>query len=302
MRLGRHMPTNSKPMQVAALAKQLGCETIQIFGSNPTAWRTPTDSPEASTAFAEAAKLYDLNPVVLHAPYLINLASAEEENWMRSYKLLAWTLRRAALLGGTQVVVHMGSHKGMGLEGGIERLAEGIRTMLPETPETVMVLLENGVGTGSLLGQNFEEIQAVLEQIPDSNERVGVCLDTAHLWGAGFDVSSPEAVLEVLLQFDQIVGLNRLKVWHLNDSLKALGSHRDGHARWGEGQIGTGGLRTLLTDARLEHVAALMETPIKLTNQKKEDWEHDKQHFQLVESFRSPGSDLSFQSASNSPA
>lgn len=299
MRLGRHMPTNSRPVLAAATAKKLGCEAIQIFGSNPTGWQMPADNLSACTAFAEAAKLYELDPVVLHAPYLINLASPEEENWMRSYRLLVWTMQRAALLGGTQVVVHMGSHKGAGLEGGIERSAEGIISMLAETPESVMVLLENGVGTGNMLGKNFEEIQAVLERIPSSDGRVGVCLDTAHLWGAGYDVSSPEAVLDVLQQFDQIIGLKRLKVLHLNDSLKLLGSQRDGHARWGEGQIGTGGLRSLLTDARLQHVAALMETPIKLTDQKKEDWEHDRAHFQLVESFRTPDLDLPLQEASS---
>lgn len=280
MRLGRHMPLNAKPPRAAAIAREIGCDAIQIFASNPTAWRLPTDDPKAALAFAEAARQYGLEPVVIHAPYLINLASPEEGNWEKSINLLRWTLQRAPLLGASSVVFHTGSHRGAGVEAGIARIAEAIQRILPETPPEVILLLENDVGAGNSLGHSFEQIGMALNLLPQYAGRLGVCLDTAHLWGAGYDISTRQATLEILQNFDDVIGLPRLKVIHLNDTEKALGSHRDVHARLGEGIIGEEGLRTLLTDPRLDHVAVLLETPIKTDSEDKEDWEHDKQHME----------------------
>jgi deoxyribonuclease IV len=120
----------------------------------------------------------------------------------------------------------------------------------------------------------------VLNVLPQYEDRLGICLDTAHLWGAGHDISNAASVQQLLQHFDDIIGLNRLKVIHLNDTEMALGSHRDVHARLGEGIIGEEGLRALLRDSRLGHVAVLLETPIKTDEHDKEDWEHEKQHFQ----------------------
>ena len=282
MRLGRHMPTNAKPVKAAQTARWLGCNAIQIFASNPTGWRPAGDAPIACATFAQAARELDLNPVVIHAPYLINLASPEDEIWDKSISLLRWTLQRGGLLGARYVVFHTGSHRGSGVEAGIARIAEAIRRILPETPAEVMLLLENDVGGGNSLGRNFEQINAVLRLLPDYQERVGVCIDTAHLWGAGYDISSAASALAVLANFDETIGLERLKVIHLNDTEKALGSHRDVHARLGEGIIGEEGLRAMFSDPRLAHVAVLLETPIKTDENDKEDWDHDKQHFERV--------------------
>ena len=285
MRIGRHMPTNSKLVRAAEIAHRIGCEAIQIFASNPTAWRPPADDIEGSVAFAQAACALQLDPVVLHAPYLINLGTTDEVIWEKSIALLTWTLQRGALLGAKYVVFHTGSHRGAGIAAGIARVAEGIERILPETPESVMLLLENDVGAGNTLGGNFAQLAAILVLLPQYASRLGVCLDTAHLWGAGYDVSTAESTRQMLLQFDEIVGLQRLKVLHLNDTEKALGSHRDVHARLGEGIIGEEGFRTLLQDPRLEHVAVLMETPIKTDEQKKEDWEHDATQIALARKF-----------------
>lgn len=282
MRLGRHMPTNAKPAKAAETARWLGCNAIQIFASNPTGWRPAGDAPTACAAFAQAVRELDLNPVVIHAPYLINLASPEDEIWEKSISLLRWTLQRGALLGARYVVFHTGSHRGSGVEAGIARIAEAIRRILPETPAEVMLLLENDVGAGNSLGHSFEQINAALNLLPEYRERVGVCIDTAHLWGAGYDISSAASALAVLAHFDETIGLQRLKVIHLNDTEKALGSHRDVHARLGEGIIGEEGLRAMFSDPRLEHVAVLLETPIKTDENDKEDWDHDKQHFEYV--------------------
>jgi deoxyribonuclease IV len=275
MRLGRHMPTGSKPARAAAQAKQIGCDAIQIFASNPTAWKPPADDPAARAAFMEAARQHDLDPVVLHAPYLINLGAPDPLNWERSVALLTWTLQRGAQLGARHVVFHTGSHRGAGIEAGIGRVVEGITQVLSESPSEVMLLLENDVGAGHSLGNSFELLQKILQQLPQFDDRLGVCLDTAHLWGAGYDIASAESASQVLQQFADVIGTERLRVIHLNDTEKALGSHRDVHARLGEGLIGEDGLRALLRDPRLAHVAVLMETPIKTDEQGKEDWAHD---------------------------
>ena len=280
MRLGRHMPTHSNAVKAAQIAQQLGCTTIQIFASNPTGWRPTAGDPASLLAFARVAHDLELDPIVVHAPYLINLASPDEVIWEKSVSLLRWTLQRGALLGARYVVFHTGSHRGSGVDAGIARIAEGIARILPETPPEVMLLLENDVGAGSSLGHSFEQISAMLNLLPQYQKRLDVCLDTAHLWGAGHDISTTASAQQVLHHFHEIIGLDRLKVIHLNDTEMALGSHRDVHARLGEGIIGEEGLRALFTDSRLDHVAVLLETPIKTDEHDKEDWEHDKRHFE----------------------
>lgn len=276
MRIGRHMPTGSKPVRAAQIAHEIGCEAIQIFASNPTAWQPPADDPAACLAFAQAAKECQFDPVVLHAPYLLNLGTSDDIVWEKSIALLTWTLQRGALLGARYVVFHTGSHKGAGVEAGTIRVAQGIARILPETPAEVMLLLENDVGAGHTLGHSFEQLANILDMLPQYHERLGICLDTAHLWGAGHDISTAAAAQQVLQHCDETIGLQRLKVLHLNDTEKALGSHRDVHKRLGEGLIGEEGLRALLQDPRMEQVAVIMETPIKQDENKKEDWEHDR--------------------------
>ncbi len=281
MRLGRYMPTNSKMIRAAEMASWLGCNSIQIFASNPTGWRPPSYDPQEDAIFAAMALALDLQPVVLHAPYLINLAASDETNWQKSVALLTWTMQRAASLGARYVVCHSGSHRGAGIEIGIMRIVQGIGLVLAESPISVMLLLENGVGAGNALGHDFAHFTQILALLPaDERERVGICLDTAHLWGAGHDLRTQASTLQVLQHFDEAVGLDLLKVLHVNDTEVALGSHRDVHARLGEGIIPEEGLHILLNDARLAHVAALLETPIKVNEQDKEDWADDKQHFE----------------------
>jgi len=276
MRIGRHMPTHSKMAQAATIARQIGCQAIQIFASNPTAWRPPAGDPSGCAAFAQAARENDLDPVVLHAPYLINLGTPDDAIWEKSVALLTWTMQRGGLLGARFVVFHTGSHRGSGVEAGMARVAQGIERVLQEAPASVSLLLENDVGAGHSLGHSFEQLAAILALLPQYEDRLGICLDTAHLWGAGHDISTREATLQVLEQCDATFGLSRLNVLHLNDTEKALGSHRDVHARLGEGVIGDEGLQTLLSDSRLQHVAVIMETPIEVDEDGREDWERDK--------------------------
>ncbi|MEO6890572.1 MAG: deoxyribonuclease IV [Ktedonobacteraceae bacterium] len=288
MRIGRHMPLNSKPIKAAETARQIGCDAIQIFASNPTGWQPPADNPAAYAAFAQAAHTLELDPVTIHAPYLINLASPDDVIWQKSIQLLRWTLQHGVPLGAKYVVFHTGSHRGSGVEAGIARIAQALTAILPETPPEVGLLLENDVGAGNSLGHSFEQLGAVLDLLPQFRARLGVCVDTAHLWGAGHDISDAACVLRVLQRFDESIGLADLKVIHLNDTEKALGSHRDVHARLGEGIIPLEGLQALLSDARLDHATVLLETPIKLDDDGKEDWEHDKQHLEKAKGLLRP--------------
>ena len=289
MRVGRHMPTHSKMVQAAETASAIGCEAIQVFVSNPTGWRPTGDDPAMCAAFKEATQRLDVLPIVIHAAYLINLASPDDVIWEKSIALLTWTMQRGEQIGASYVVFHTGSHKGSGVEAGVARIAQGVERVLSESPRDIMLLLENDVGAGNSVGHSFEQLADALRLIsPEYQERVGVCLDTAHLWGGGHDIGSAESAKHVLDHFDETVGLNRLKVIHLNDTEKALGSHRDVHARLGEGIIGEAGLRALLTDPRLHHVTVLLETPIKTDEHEKEDWEHDKGQVAKAKSLATP--------------
>ncbi|GAC1566900.1 MAG: deoxyribonuclease IV [Ktedonobacteraceae bacterium] len=276
MRLGRHMPLHSNALKAVEIARNIGCDAIQIFASNPTGWRPTAGNGASCAAFARATLAFDLQPVVIHAPYLINLASPDEVIWQKSIELLQWTLQRGALLGASCVVFHTGSHRGSGVDAGIARIAEAIERIMLETPPEVMLLLENDVGAGNSLGHSFQQLAVTLDLLPAYYARLGVCIDTAHLWGAGHDITTAAAAQHVLHEIDRSVGLGRLHVVHLNDTEKALGSHRDVHARLGEGIIPEEGLRALLRDPRLAHAAVILETPIKTDEQDKEDWEQDK--------------------------
>jgi deoxyribonuclease-4 len=284
MRIGRHMPTGSQPLRALRTAKAIGCEAVQIFVTNPRGWRAPEPHPAHEAAFRAAAAEHGLCPIVVHATYLINLASPRDDFFERSVALLRATLERAARHGAASVVVHIGSHLGAGEEVGLLRLADGIRRVLEGTPEEQgpRLLLENDVGAGGELGYRCENLAEVLAALPEHAGRLGVCIDTAHLWGAGFDVGSREGVERTLATLDATVGLAHVPVVHLNDTKVPLGSHRDVHARVGEGIIGQEGLAALLRAPGLAHAAVLLETPIAETAPGKADWEHDAAHLRRV--------------------
>jgi len=276
------MPTASRPVQAAEQARALGCEAIQIFASNPTGWRPPTGGEETAVAFAEAARQLCLAPVVVHAPYLINLATLREDVFSKSVALLRWTMGRAALLGARYVVFHIGSHRGAGVAAGIARLAEGVRAVLAESPGEVVLLLENDVGAGHELGGSLENIATALAQLDRERDRVGVCLDTAHLWGSGYDVGTVEGVGATVARGEELFGMRRVPVVHLNDTSVALATHRDIHARIGEGRIGLAGFHALLTHPALQQAAFILETPIRPLDEHHADWAHDAAHLARV--------------------
>lgn len=290
MKLGRHMPISSRPIQAVEIAQQIGCETMQIFVNNPMSWRQPPDIPsqpgksDLATAFTQACVKHGQSPIVVHAPYLINLASPENPIFDKSVALLRGTMQRAARFGAQYVVFHIGSHRGAGIEAGIQRIAAGLRQVLPETPDGMMVLLENDVGAGHEVGYRIEHLAAALHLLPEYKQRLGVCLDTAHLWGAGYNLGDEEEVERIVADVDHLIGVQRLPVIHLNDTKTALGGHRDLHARIGEGIIPETGFKTLLRHPALQETAFILETPIESLDKDGDhpDWAKDKEHLARV--------------------
>ena len=207
--------------------------------------------------FLEIAKEQHFGKIVAHAPYTMNACAAKEDIRELAYTMFTDDLKRMEYTPGNYYNFHPGSHVGQGAETGITLITELLNQVLYQE-QTTTVLLETMAGTGSEVGRNFEELQAIIERV-DLKEKIGVCLDTCHVWDAGYDIV--EHLDEVLKEFDRIIGLERLKAIHLNDSMNPLGSHKDRHARLGEGQIGPEALQRIVCHEKLQGLPFILETP-----------------------------------------
>ena len=266
-RLGAHLPLAGGMVAAVDRAVEIGAGALQIFADNPTAWRRRTEPLAELPAFRHRLDECDIGPIAIHAAYLVNLASPDDDFRERSIGVLVQELRVAPSFGARFVNVHVGSHKLTDLSLGIERIGAGAARALAEVdagPESAVLVLENSAGSGGNIGVTIEELAAVLEAVAAHGAdpaRVGLCLDTAHLWGAGHDISDQAAVDRLLDEFDARIGLQRLRMMHLNDSKATLGSKLDRHEHLGAGNIGVAGLRHILTSPRLAHVTYYLETP-----------------------------------------
>lgn len=268
-RAGAHLPIGLGLVRVAERAAEIGATALQIFSDNPTAWRRRAETPPEAEAFRQRLVELEIGPVAIHAPYLVNLAGPDDELFGRSVVLMRHELEHAPEFGARFVNVHVGSHRGSGLDAGVRRLVDGLEQAtdgLPSggaDPGAPLVVLENSSGGGFAIGARIEELALVLDAAAASGlgDRLAICLDAAHLWGADYDVSSPEAIDDLLITFDRLIGLARLAMVHLNDSESARGSRHDRHAHLGEGRIGRDGLAHLLCHPSLDHVAFYLETP-----------------------------------------
>jgi deoxyribonuclease IV len=253
-------------VRVAERASEIGASAVQIFSDNPTAWRRRAEVPPEAAAFRRRLRELDIGPVAIHAAYLVNLAGPDNDMFGKSVAMVRHELEHAPEFGARFVNVHVGSHRGAGLEAGIARLVDGLERATdlsaPGEDEPLLVL-ENSSGGGFTIGATIEELATVLDAAATRglDHQLAVCLDVAHLWGAGYDVSQPDAIDDLLEEFDRIIGLDRLVMIHLNDSLSALGSRRDHHAHLGEGQIGRAGLAHFVRHPALSHAAFYLETP-----------------------------------------
>ncbi|HHX87000.1 MAG TPA: deoxyribonuclease IV, partial [Firmicutes bacterium] len=244
MRIGIHMPVSGGFGKNLRRLKEYGCQAVQIFPGNPTGWRMAAADPVEIAQRVNLLQQLDISPLIIHCAYLINLASCSPGIHEKSTQLLNLTMERAALYCSPYVVLHTGNHVGEGVQRGLEKIADTINRELPNWPNGVQLLLENTSGSGTALGSRLEELASIVNNFPQN--AVGVCLDTAHAWAAGYDISSSGGLEEMLDLFDELIGLPRLRVLHVNDSKVACGSKVDRHQHIGQGCIGRPGFAALL--------------------------------------------------------
>jgi deoxyribonuclease-4 len=261
VRLGAHMSISGGVYTAFDRGEQVGCDTMQIFTKNSNQWHAAPLTDEAVARYEERQAETGITPVVAHSAYLLNLASPADELWTKSLDSLVMEMQRCERLSIPYLVIHPGSHMGSGEETGIRRITNALDTAHAQLPDArVKVTLETTSGQGDHLGYRFEQIASMITGV-EAGDRLAVCFDTCHALTAGYDFRTPEGYADVFRQFDEIIGLNRLTVFHLNDSVKDAGSRRDRHAHIGEGFVGLEGFRLLLNDPRFEHVPMLLETP-----------------------------------------
>ncbi len=241
--------------------EQVGCDAMQIFTKNNNQWRAAPLKEKTVERYHRRQAETGITPVVAHASYLLNLASPDDALWHKSIDALLVEMERCDTLAIPYLVIHPGSHMGSGEEAGIARIVESLNVAHERMPDAeVKITLENTAGQGTNLGHRFEHLAAMIEGT-QANHRLAVCYDTCHTLAAGYDFRTPTGYSEVLKQFDEIIGLDRLTVFHFNDSKQDLGSRRDRHAHVGEGSVGLEGFRLILNDSRFKEIPMLLETP-----------------------------------------
>jgi len=261
IRVGLHVSISGALDKAADRAKEIGCDTFQMFTRNPRGWKFKAMDSEQVAEFKKKVKAYGLSPVVSHMPYLPNLSCPKKLIYNKSLKTLRAELDRCAKLELPYLVTHLGSHLGKGPEIGLERLVNAVNSAMSESNGHVRLLLENTAGQKNSMGSSFEDIRRILEGVK-WKDRVDVCFDTAHAFAAGYDIRTGDGVRDTLSKFDSVIGLERLKLLHLNDSKGELGSGRDRHEHIGLGYIGEKGFRALLKHEALRELPFIMETPI----------------------------------------
>jgi len=260
MRVGCHIQISGGLRKAVERAVERGCQTMQVFVSNPRGWKQSDMLPADIDDFREGCREAGLDPVFVHTIYLINVASPEETVWERSLHALLMNMEAAARLGSAAVVTHLGSHGGAGEDEGIRRVVKAVREALRRGPAGVPLLLETTAGSGNSVGHRFEQLGAIVRAFP-GEERLGICLDTCHVFAAGYEVRTQKGLRATLRELDREVGLDRLRLVHANDSKGDLGSQVDRHEHIGEGRIGMEGFSILVRNPVLRRLPWILETP-----------------------------------------
>ena len=244
-------------------ALTLGCNAFQIFTRNPRGWNTKPLSNDIITNFREklSTSKIDRFATAAHMPYLPNLSSPEEDPFSKSLNSLVDELKRCNKLGIPYLVAHLGSHKGAGDQKGIEKLVKSFTNAVEETPNDVMMLLENTAGQKNSVGSDFEQLASILFQLKPA-KRFGICLDTCHAFAAGYDLRTEKTTQSTLEQFDKFIGIEHIKIVHLNDSKGEIGCNLDRHDHIGLGKIGEVGLSYVVKFANSKKIPIILETPI----------------------------------------
>lgn len=266
MRLGAHISTAGGAFKAFKRASDIDCETMLIFTKSNRQWKAKPLSEEDIEAYQrEAAEFTNVTPVAVHASYLINLASPDEALWEKSFQALKIEVERCGALGIPLITFHPGSFVKSDEQTGLTNISRGVRRLLDETAESApgtTICLETMAGQGTNLGHRFEHLAYLLDQ-SGPNDRLGVCFDTCHVFAAGYDIRTPEAYAATMEEFDRVIGLEQIKVFHFNDSKFELGLRKDRHAHIGQGHIGLEGFANFVNDPRWAKHAAHLETPKK---------------------------------------
>jgi deoxyribonuclease-4 len=257
MHLGGHCSGGIK--KALDNAHAFGMDSVQLFAQSPRTWRFPDHDPADLEAFRKRREELGMGAVAIHAVYLLNLASPKADFYEKSVETLRKTVDAGCAIGAEAVVFHVGSHQGAGFEAALERVVPALAQALERCGDTTWLCMENTAGTGDTIGRSLEELAALYEAL-DRHPRLGVCLDSCHLFATGYDVTDPEELDRVVKELDGLIGLDRLRVLHVNDSKTPLGSNRDRHDNVGDGLMGNK-LGVFLAHPKLQGLPALLEVP-----------------------------------------
>lgn len=261
MIFGAHISVAGGLHQAFTRGQTAGCQTLQIFTKSERQWKAKPLTDDGIVEFKNEAKRTGIAPLLAHASYLINLASPDDNLWYRSIDAFAEELERCRLLDIPYLVLHPGAHTGSGMEAGLRRVADALDQLFARgAGGNVTVLLETTAGQGTCLGGSFEELAEMIALLRDP-ERAAVCVDTCHIFAAGYDFSSPEGYAATFDRLIEVLGRGRIAAFHLNDSKGAAGSHLDRHEAIGDGRIGVEGFRHLVNDPRFCGLPMILETP-----------------------------------------
>ncbi len=259
MEFGAHMSSSGGIDTAIDRIEAIGGDCVQVFTQSPRMWRPTNHKPEAIERFRARRAEAGIGGVVCHALYLCNLAAPDDEIYEKSIQTMRSTVDAATAIGADAVIFHVGSHLGAGFEIGLDRTSAALAKILECCDGDTWLLMENSAGAGGTIGRSLEELQTLVERL-DHHPRLGICLDSCHLYVSGYDVTDPQAVDELVGSVDAGIGLDRLRALHVNDSAAELGSNRDRHANIGEGVMGEG-LGAFIAHPALQHLSAYLEVP-----------------------------------------
>jgi deoxyribonuclease-4 len=280
LKIGCHVSIAGGIDNSVVRAGELGCNTMQIFSKNASTWREKVLKKDEVESFRENLKNSNINPVFIHTSYLINLASPSDELYFKSINAFLEEMKRAdLLLPDPYLIIHPGAHTGAGEEYGIQRIIRALNIIFEKSVDLnlkTMILLEDTAGSGTHLGYTFRQLKRMIEGAKD-RKKIGICFDTCHAFAAGYELSHREGIEQTLEELEKYIGLDKLKVVHLNDSKFPLGSRKDRHMHIGKGYIGLEGFKVLVNHKYLKDLPFVLETP-------KHDEKDDLKNINLVNS------------------
>ena len=272
IRIGAHVSISGGVEKAIERQEEIGGNCGQIFAGSPRTWSVSEYEESEGQGFQDLRDDNDQNPYSIHSTYLVNLATPKDDLFEKSLNCLQSELDAAATLGVEYVVFHPGAHTGSGREAGVKRIAEGIDEL--DIPENVTLLLENTAGKGTTLGRSMGELRQMIEHAETPDEKIGVCIDTCHAHAAGYELREKEGFKDFLQEIEEDIGLEKIKVLHLNDSKDEKGSEKDNHMDIGYGKIGDKGFRNVVNAEEFENLPMILETPSEERTGYKENLEH----------------------------